>query len=286
MEQGSQWKWNKENLTDPSAIAKNALPGVKNYVRDEMLGFDDFGSAAKHAKSGNWFGAIKSGLTGAAELALTVGTAGVGTGAKAAAKPIVKEAVTRATGAAAAQGVKKAEASAVKPPKFFDDALPPKAAGPKTTSGYPRTGGTSTGPARGGSRGASSPAPDAYTTGAAATKTKPKTQTPWAPEYSPSKAEPLPKVLPRVKPSVKPVKQPSTKPSLKPAVKPAVKPATKTETKVSPKEEPQTSPKNKTKGTPKTTTRTKNFVRTAAVASLLGGKDGKGDGPWTPSAIV
>jgi len=144
MEKGNQWKWDKDHLTDPSAVAKNILPGTKNYVRDEMLGFDDFGSAAKHAKDGNWFGAIKSGLTGAAELGLTAVTLGIGTGVKAAAKPVVKAAVKKATGAAAAQGVKKAEASAAKPPKFFDDPFMPKASGPKTTSGYPRPGETLT----------------------------------------------------------------------------------------------------------------------------------------------
>lgn len=97
MEKGQQWKWDTEHLTDPSAVAKNALPGVKNYVRDEMLGFDDFGNAAKHASEGNWWGAIKSGLTGVGELGLTVGTLGVGTGAKAVAKPVVKSAVKAAT---------------------------------------------------------------------------------------------------------------------------------------------------------------------------------------------
>jgi hypothetical protein len=279
MEQGNQWKWNKENLTDPSAIAKNALPGVKNYVRDEMLGFDDFGNVVKHAKSGNVFGAIKSGLAGAAELALTVGTAGIGTGAKAAAKPIVKEAVTRATGAAAAQGVKKAEASAAKGPKFFDDAITPRTGG-ATTSGYPRTGGTSSGPARGGSTGRTSSAPDAYTTGGATTKTKPKTQTPWAPEYSPVKPEPLPKLLPQSKPSVKP----SAKPTLKPAVKPAVKPALKTETKVEPKAKAE-----KTKENPKVKEDAKkNNVKQnpKKIIPIIPALTPKGDGPWTPSAIV
>ena len=280
MEQGSQWKWNKENLTDPSAIAKNALPGVKNYVRDEMLGFDDFGSAAKHAKSGNVFGAIKSGLAGAAELALTVGTAGIGTGAKAAAKPIVKEAVTRATGAAAAQGVKKAEASTAKGPKFFDDAVTPRTGG-ATTSGYPRTGGTSSGPARGGSTGRSSSAPDAYTTGGATTKTKPKTQTPWAPEYSPVKAEPLPKLLPQSKPSVKP----SAKPTLKPAVKPVVKPSVKPETKVEPKAKTETKTKENAKVKEDAK---KNNVKSnpKKIIPIIPGLTPKGDGPWTPSAIV
>jgi cell division septation protein DedD len=280
MEQGQQWKWDKENLTDPSSIAKNILPGVKNYVRDEMLGFDDFGNAAKHAKSGNVLGAIKSGLAGAAELALTVGTAGIGTGAKAAAKPIVKEAVTRATGAAAAQGVKKAEASAAKGPKFFDDPYTPKVGG-ATTSGYPRTGGTSSGPARGGSTGRSSSAPDAYTTGGAGTKTKPKTQTPWAPEYSPVKAEPLPKLLPKPKTSVKP----SAKPSLKPAVKPAVKPETKVETKTKTETKTETKPKEtqKVKEDAKKSNVKKNPKKIIPIIPAL---TPKGDGPWTPSAIV
>ena len=277
MEQGKQWKWDKENLTDPSSIAKNALPGVKNYVRDEMLGFDDFGNAAKHAKSGNVFGAIKSGLAGAAELALTVGTAGIGTGAKAAAKPIVKEAVTRATGAAAAQGVKKAEASAAKGPKFFDDPYTPKVGG-AATSGYPRTGGTSSGPARGGSTGRTSSAPDAYTTGGAGTKTKPKTQTPWAPEYSPAKAEPLPKLLPKPKTSVKP----SAKPSLKPAVKPSVKPEAKVEPKT--KTDPKTKEDPKVKEDAKKTNAKKNSAK--KIVPIIPALTPKGDGPWTPSAIV
>ena len=281
MEKGQQWKWDKEHLTDPSAIAKNALPGVKNYVRDEMLGFDDFGNAAKHAKSGNVFGAIKSGLAGAAELALTVGTAGIGTGAKAVAKPVVKKAVTGATGSAAAQGVKKAEAEAAKGPKFFDDPFTPRVR-EATTSGYPRTGGTSSGPARGGSNGKSGGLPDASTSGLAGTKTKTKTQTPWAPEYSPVKAEPLPKLLPKPKTSVKP----SVKPSLKPVVKPSVKPEPKVEpkTKTETKNETKTKEDSKIKEDTKKTNAKKNNAK--KIIPIIPALIPKGDGPWTPSAIV
>jgi hypothetical protein len=175
----------------------------------------------------------------------------------------------------------KVEATPPKGPKFFDDPFTPRTGG-STTSGYPRTGGTSSGPSRGGSSGKSSSMPDASTSGVAGTKTKTKTQTPWAPEYSPAKAQPLPEILPRTKPAVKP----SAKPALKPAEKPNVKAEVKTEPKVSTKEETKTSPKEETKGKSKATERTKNFARAAAAASLLGVKDGKGDGPWTASAIV
>jgi hypothetical protein len=136
MEQGQQWKWNKENLTDPSAIAKNILPGTKNYIRDEMLGLDDFGNVKKHAESGNWLGALKSGLTGLGEIALTVASAGVGTGVKAAAKPAVKAAVKKAAkNTVATQAVKKAESTAAKP-RYSDDTFAPKAE-KKPTEGYP-----------------------------------------------------------------------------------------------------------------------------------------------------
>jgi hypothetical protein len=136
MEQGQQWKWDKENLTDPSAIAKNILPGTKNYIRDEMLGFDDFGNVKKHAESGNWLGALKSGLTGLGEIALTVASAGVGTGVKAAAKPAVKAAIKKATtNTVATQAVKKAESTAAKP-RYSDDTFAPKAE-KKPTEGYP-----------------------------------------------------------------------------------------------------------------------------------------------------
>jgi hypothetical protein len=136
MEQGQQWKWDKENLTDPSAIAKNILPGTKNYIRDEMLGFDDFGNVKKHAESGNWLGALKSGLTGLGEIALTVASAGVGTGVKAAAKPAVKAAIKKATtNTVATQAVKKAESTAAKP-RYSDDTFAPKAE-KKPAEGYP-----------------------------------------------------------------------------------------------------------------------------------------------------
>jgi hypothetical protein len=188
MEQGQQWKWDKAHVTDPSAIAKNALPGVKNYVRDEMLGFDDFGRTAKYAKEGNWWGAVKSGLTGAAELGLTIATAGVGSSAgKAVAKPVVKSAIKKAVGTeAAVQAGKKADTSAFK--------------------------------------------------------------------YNPFKKEPT------------------------------VKTETKEDFKA--KEEPKAKEESKAKEDPKNN-RKNTFLKGAAVSSLLGlGSDGKGDGPWTPSAIV
>jgi hypothetical protein len=37
MEQGQQWKWDKDNLTSPSSIAKNIVPGTGNYIKNEML---------------------------------------------------------------------------------------------------------------------------------------------------------------------------------------------------------------------------------------------------------
>ncbi len=50
------------------SIGKN----VGTFVQNELLGVDDFKRSVKYAKEGNVKGAIKSGLTGQAELGLTV----------------------------------------------------------------------------------------------------------------------------------------------------------------------------------------------------------------------
>jgi len=125
-------------------VAKQVASGTKNYIRDEMLGFDDFGRAASKAKSGDVLGAAKSGLTGVGELGLTAasvvagfftgGTGAVGiqaakAGAKQGAKEAVKKttAVTAATAAsketnkAANKAANKASTAASKPGGFVDD---------------------------------------------------------------------------------------------------------------------------------------------------------------------
>ena len=120
--------------------AKKAASGTKNYIRDEMLGFDDFGRVASKAKSGDVLGAAKSGLTGVGELGLTAasivagffsgGTGAVAIqGAKAGAKQAVKTGVKEATkktatttaAAATTKEANKASATASKPGGIVDD---------------------------------------------------------------------------------------------------------------------------------------------------------------------
>ena len=132
----------KARKQKPSAgtVAKQVASGTKNYIRDEMLGFDDFGRVASKAKSGDVLGAAKSGLTGVGELGLTAasvvagfftgGTGAVGIqaakmGAKQAVKTGVKEATkktaTTTAATAASKEANKASATASKPGGFVDD---------------------------------------------------------------------------------------------------------------------------------------------------------------------
>ena len=100
-------KAKKKNLS-AGTVAKQVASGTKNYIRDEMLGFDDFGRVADKAKKGDVLGAAKSGLTGVGELGLTAAsvvagffTGGTGAvavqGAKAGAKQAIKTGVKEAT---------------------------------------------------------------------------------------------------------------------------------------------------------------------------------------------
>jgi hypothetical protein len=117
-------------------VAKQVASGTKNYIRDEMLGFDDFGRAASKAKSGDVLGAAKSGLTGVGELGLTAasvvagfftgGTGAVGiqaakAGAKQGAKEAVKKTTATTAATASAKEANKASATASKPGGIVDD---------------------------------------------------------------------------------------------------------------------------------------------------------------------
>lgn len=97
---------------------------VSTFVKNELLGVDDFKNVAKHAKSGNWAGAAKSLATGAFEAGSTAAavagsvlTGGAAGGAYVAAKTAqvaarqgVKQAVKQ-TGKHAAKGTAKTVAS-------------------------------------------------------------------------------------------------------------------------------------------------------------------------------
>jgi hypothetical protein len=117
-------------------VAKQVASGTKNYIRDEMLGFDDFGRAGSKAKSGDVLGAAKSGLTGVGELGLTAasvvagfftgGTGAVGiqaakAGVKQGAKEAVKKTTATTAATAASKEANKASATASKPGGFVDD---------------------------------------------------------------------------------------------------------------------------------------------------------------------
>ena len=93
----------KKKKLSASTVGKQVASGTKNYIRDEMLGFDDFGRVADKAKKGDVLGAAKSGLTGVGELGLTAAsvvagffTGGTGAVGVQAAKGAAKEAVKKA----------------------------------------------------------------------------------------------------------------------------------------------------------------------------------------------
>lgn len=62
---------NKRSKT-PTRSFGDELKSVAEFVRDETLGFDDFGWAVKNASEGNWMEAAKSAVGGAVELGSTV----------------------------------------------------------------------------------------------------------------------------------------------------------------------------------------------------------------------
>jgi hypothetical protein len=113
---------------DAKDIPGKAASGTWHYVRDEMLGVDDFKRVSDKAKKGDVLGAVKSGATGIGELGLTAaslvagffsggaGTVGV-QAAKAGAKQAVKTAAKTAAGTQAAKSADKAVVK-FKPPKF------------------------------------------------------------------------------------------------------------------------------------------------------------------------
>jgi len=117
VQKGQQWKWDAEHLTDPTAIAKNIVPGTGRYIRDEMLGIDDFSRIGGKLKSGDFGGAAKSYATGVGELGLTAASlvagffsGGAGTvgiqAAKIGAKEALKAGVKAGVKAGATSGVK------------------------------------------------------------------------------------------------------------------------------------------------------------------------------------
>ena len=122
----------KKKKLSAGTVAKQVASGTKNYIRDEMLGFDDFGRVADKAKKGDVLGAAKSGLTGVGELGLTAasvvagfftgGTGAVGVqAAKGAAKEAVKKATTTTAATAASKEANKASATVSKPGGIVDD---------------------------------------------------------------------------------------------------------------------------------------------------------------------
>ena len=135
-------------------VAKQVASGTKNYIRDEMLGFDDFGRAASKAKSGDVLGAAKSGLTGVGELGLTAasvvagfftgGTGAVGiqaakAGAKQGAKEAVKKTTATTAATAASKEANKAANKASSSLKYSDDVGGAAARGAAKPGGYPST---------------------------------------------------------------------------------------------------------------------------------------------------
>ena len=143
--------YTSEQAAKQRQFGNKVKSGATDYVKNEMLGVDDFGNVVKHAKEGNVVGAVKSGLTGVGELALTAAsiasgfvTGGTGAaaiqGAKAGVKQGIKSGIKKSVrNTAATQATKKAETTAAKPRKFFDDQLPTKAPAKTTNteSGYP-----------------------------------------------------------------------------------------------------------------------------------------------------
>jgi hypothetical protein len=109
--------------------ANGALGGgpVGDFVKNELLGVDDFGNAIKHAKDGNVGGAVKSSLAGVGEIGLTAASivAGLfsgGTGAagvqaaKMAAVQGVKQGAKQVAKKAATTGAGKVKMAAAVPP--------------------------------------------------------------------------------------------------------------------------------------------------------------------------
>ena len=130
----------RKSKTSAGTVAKKAVSGTKNYIRDEMLGFDDFGRVASKSRSGNFLGAAKSAATGVGELGLTAASVAAGffsggtgavaiQGAKMGAKEAVKAGVKEATktavkttaATAASKAANKASTTASKPGGFIDD---------------------------------------------------------------------------------------------------------------------------------------------------------------------
>jgi hypothetical protein len=111
---------------DAKDLPGKAASGTWHYVREEMLGLDDFGRVADKAKKGDVLGAVKSGATGIGELGLTAASlvagffsGGTGTVGIQAAKMGAKQAVkTAAKTAAGTQAAKTVDKIVIKPPKF------------------------------------------------------------------------------------------------------------------------------------------------------------------------
>lgn len=94
-----------------SAGANGAAGGgaVGDFVKNELLGVDDFGNAIKHAKEGDVGASVKSGLAGVGEIGLTAASviAGLFSGGAGAAG-------VQAAKMAAVQGVKQGAKQVVK----------------------------------------------------------------------------------------------------------------------------------------------------------------------------
>lgn len=86
-----------------TAAGNGALGGgpVGDFVKNELLGVDDFGNAIKHAKEGDVGASVKSGLAGVGELGLTAAS-------------IVAGLFSGGTGAVGVQAAKMAAVQGVK----------------------------------------------------------------------------------------------------------------------------------------------------------------------------
>jgi hypothetical protein len=264
--------------------AKKAASGTKNYIRDEMLGFDDFGRVADKAKKGDVLGAAKSGLTGIGELGLTAASlvagffsGGAGTVGVQAAKAGAKQAVKTAAGTQAAKTVDKV---VINPPKFgpqfggkppAGDWNPYRPVKPTQTPLKPIPGGGGSAP-KGGTTVVEAP-PATKPDFNPLKDTKPFD--PFNPKTNPwpgmPKVDPKinPKVDPKINPKINPNVEPKVDPKVDPKVEPKVDPKPAPAPAPAPKPEPAPAPKPKK---PKTTTPWKPTGTVKPDAAKPGGK--------------
>jgi hypothetical protein len=313
----------KKKKVSAATVGKQVASGTKNYIRDEMLGFDDFGRAASKVKSGDVLGAAKSGLTGVGELGLTAasvvagfftgGTGAVGVqAAKGAAKEAVKKTATTTAATAASKEANKASATVSKPGGIVDDigdAVRGGLSGITKKFWIPKPGAPKGGQFKDDNWNPNRPVPTTkpplkpmdtgggrVTRGTTVTEAPPSStglrnyDTPFNP-YSP-KMNPWPG-MPAVKPAPaprKPVVPKPTTPKVKPqpakpdAVTPTFKPSTQTKAQTKP--ETSTKVETSTKATVKPALKTPPARIPVRIPIFLNDdEDGKPD-KWAPSAIV